>query len=362
MSLTKMIKTVAKKNTGRDVSSIDLSLYADKKSLVTLSTPAMNLAHSGRFDTGPSWGSHQIVGESKTFKTLFLAIQVAEFLNNDKKAICVFTDAEGGANLHYWESVGAPMDRIIHIPVTSVEENSSVIMNILDQYDVEGDENLIFATDSIGQLGSRKELENTIGDEANKQDFTRAKSLNSFWRLVIPNLNVNRIPYFWIGGMYATTDQYKPNALSGGKKGELGSDSIWMITKSQQKESVKNEETGKKKDEKTGWNFNIRVDKGRFCIEGTVIPITVRYKGGVDRWSFVLEAAREVGAVAMVSNGWYQRTEKVGFVDDKKVQKVGMDDQWYEELMMSDEFHDLIEKRYRVSAETLLKHAENNVG
>ena len=45
MSLTKMIKTVAKKNTGRDVSSIDLSLYADKKSLVTLSTPAMNLAH-----------------------------------------------------------------------------------------------------------------------------------------------------------------------------------------------------------------------------------------------------------------------------------------------------------------------------
>lgn len=359
MSLTKMIKTIAKKQTGRDVSSIDTSTYADKKPLVTLSTPAMNLAHSGRFDVGPSWGSHQIVGESKTFKTLFLAIQVAEFLNEHPKAVCVFADSEGGANIHYWESVGAPLDRVIHIPVTTVEEHSALIMNVLDQYDANSDEQLIIATDSMGQLGSRKELDNTLDDEASKQDFTRAKSMNSFWRLVIPQLNVLRVPFIWIGGTYATTDKYKPVEISGGKKGVLGSDSIWMITKAQQKESVKNEETGKSKEEKTGFNFNVKIEKGRFCQEGTVIPVTVRFKGGVYKWSFVLEAAREVGAVEMPSNGWYQRSEKIGFFDDKKVQKNGMTDQWYEELLDSPEFQDLIEKRYRVSSESLLQDVKS---
>lgn len=351
MSLASKIQKISSKLTGRDVTTINTSTYADKKPFVTLKTAALNLAHSGRFDQGPSWGSHQIVGESKTFKTLFLAIQVAEFLNAHPKAICAFLDSEGGANLHYWEAVDAPMDRIIHIPVTTVEEHSSVVMNILDQK--APDEMLIIATDSIGQLGSRKELLNTQEDEANKQDFTRAKSLNSFWRLVVPQLNVLRVPFFWIGGMYATTDKYKPVEISGGKKGVLGSDSIWMITKSQQKDKVKNEVAGTNKEEKTGWNFNIKIEKGRFCREGTVIPITVRYVGGVYKWSFILEAAREVGAVAMPSNGWYQRTELIGFFDDKKVQKIGMTDLWFEELMSSPEFHALIEKRYRVSSENL---------
>lgn len=360
MSLTSKIQAIAKKQTGRDVATINTSEYAEKKPLVCLSTPAMNLAHSGRFDQGPSWGSHQIVGESKTFKTLFLAIQVAEFLNakGNENAICAFTDSEGGAHLGYWEAVGAPMDRIIHIPVTSVEENSSVILNIIEQK--APDEILIIATDSIGQLGSRKEIENTESNEANKQDFTRAKSLNSFWRIVTPLLNVHRIPYFWIGGMYDTTDQYNPVALSGGKKGELGADSIWLVTKSQQKETVSDVNSGKKTEAKTGWNFNIKVHKGRFAREGTVIPVTVRYKdeskgieGGIYKWSFVLDAAREVGAVEMVSNGWYQRTEKIEFFNDKKVQKANMDDTWFEELMQSEEFHKLIEKRYRVSCDNL---------
>lgn len=359
MSLTSRIQTIAKKTTGREVKTINTSEYIDKTPLVNLSIPALNLAHSGRFDQGPSWGSMQIVGESKTFKTLFLAIQVAEYLNAEPDAICAFTDSEGGAHLGYWEAVNAPMDRIIHIPVTSVEENSSVILNIIEQK--APGEKLIVATDSIGQLGSRKEIENTENDEAGKQDFTRAKSLNSFWRVITPLLNVERIPYFWIGGMYSTTDQYKPVALSGGKKGELGADTIWMITKSQQKDNVLQASTGKKKEAKTGWNFNIKIHKGRFAREEKVIPITVRYNNndpdlpsGVYKWSAVLEVAREVGAVAMVSNGWYQRTEKADFYDDKKVQKSGMTDQWFEELMQSPSFHDLVEAEYRVSAGNLL--------
>lgn len=356
-SLTAKIQGIAKKVSGLEVSTIDTSTYADKKSLVTLPIPALNLAHSGSFKEGPSWGSHQIVGESKTFKTLFLALQVGAYLNARPNAICIFTDSEGGANLGYWESVGAPMDRIYHIPVLDVEQNSTMLLTMIEQ--LSDDTEIILATDSIGQLGSRKEIQNTEEDEANKQDFTRAKSLNSFWRIIVPLLNVKRIPYFWIGGVYDTTDQYKPVALSGGKKGELGADSIWYVSKSQQKEQV-DQGNGKKKEQKTGWNFNIKIMKGRFAREEKVIPITVRYnnpdaniKAGIYKWSSVLEIAREVAAVEMPSNGRYVRAESIGFCDDKAVFKKDMDDAWFEELMMSEEFHRLVEAEYRVSAGSL---------
>ncbi len=357
-SLASKIMKIAEKTTGRECATVEASQYVDKTPLVNLSIPALNIAHSGRVDEGPTWGSNMIVGESKTFKTLFLALQVAEYLNAEPEAICVFTDSEGGANRGYWEAVGAPMDRIIHIQITTIEENSEVLINILDQTSV-GDK-VVFATDSLGQLDSRAAFKNASQGEGDKRDFTRVQILNTFWRLMTPHLQVFRIPYFWIGGTYDTMDKYKPTAISGGKKGILGCDTIWMITKSQQKDAV--ETNGKKKEEKTGWNFNIKIEKGRYAREGKVVPITVRYAraddqlpSGIWKWSAILEIAREVGAVEMVSNGWYQRTEKAGFYGDKKVQKAGMTDQWYDELISSPECKALIEKEYRVSSANLVE-------
>jgi hypothetical protein len=354
-SLTDKILKLAQKNNKNPVSVLKESGFIKKEVLAKLPVPILNIAHSGNVegeDAGITFGSHQILGESKTFKTLFGIIQVKAFMDAYKDSTCVFIDSEFGANEDYWKACEIDMNRVIHIPVRSVEEMMNVVIPILEETDVS--DNVVFFVDSVGQLGSKKELENSMTGEAGKQDFTRAKSLNSFWRLAIPAINLAKVPFFWIGGIYDTTDQYNPLSISGGKKGELGSDTIWLITKSKNKETVKNEVTGKSKEEQTGWVFNIKIYKSRFVVEGSVFPVCVRYDGGVDKYYGILDIAREVGAVDMPSNGWYCRTELIGYIDDKKVQKSSMDSEWFESIIKNEEFQTLVRKKYMLTNENLL--------
>lgn len=352
-SLTSKILKMAQKASKRPVSLLSESGFVAKEVLATLPIPGLNLAHSGRFDGGISYGSHQILGESKTFKTLFGIIQVGAYLDTYPDATAIFLDSEGGANENYWISCGIDMSRVIHLMVTSVEEYSNLIIPILDQISV--DEHVIIFTDSIGQMGSIKELANTMAGEAGKQDFTRAKSLNSFWRLAVPLINLSKTPFIWIGSHYDTIDMYNPVALSGGKKGELGSDTIWFISKSKQKDKVENKEV------QTGWVFNIKILKGRFVKEGTIIPICVRYEGGIDKYHGILEFARLVGAVDMPRSGWYCRSEILGYVDDKQLAKSQMTPEWYETILSSKDFQDLIAKKFQISAESILSSADENI-
>ncbi len=357
-SLTSRLAKIASKASNRTVNVLSNSGFINKEVLVKLPIPALNLAHSGRFDGGLTYGSHQIVGESKTFKTLFGIIQCKAFQDVYPEGTVIFLDAEFGANEKYWLSCGIDMNRVIHIPVANVEEYSNMVITLLEQ--LGDDDKVIFFTDSVGQLGSRKELQNTLEDEANKQDFTRAKSLNSFWRLSVPLINLHKVPFIWIGGVYDTMDKYDPVAVSGGKKGYLGADNIWYVARSKFKEKVAGtNDDGKatNKEEQTGHIFTIKVIKGRFVRENAAIPVCVRNNGGIDKYFGILEIARAVGAVEMPRSGWYCRSENIGYVDDKQLSKNQMTPEWYESLLGNSDFQDLVGKAYQLSSENLLGQA-----
>lgn len=348
-ALTEKLLKLASKNSKRPVSILSESGFISKEVLATLPVPGLNLAHSGRFDGGISYGSHQILGESKTFKTLFGIIQVAAYQEAYPDATAVFLDSEGGANENYWKSCGVDMSRVVHLMVTSVEDYSNLVIPLLSE--IAPDDHVIFFTDSVGQMGSIKELANTMEGEAGKQDFTRAKSLNSFWRLAVPLINLSKTPFIWIGSHYDTIDKYNPVALSGGKKGELGSDSIWFISKAKQKDKVDNKEV------QTGWVFNIKILKGRFVKEGTVVPICVRYEGGIDKYHGILEFGRLVGAIDMPRSGWYCRSEVLGYIDDKQYAKSQLTPEWYESILANKDFQDMIGEKFQLTSESIMSSA-----
>lgn len=355
-ALTERILKLAAKNVSHPVNVLSESGFTEKEIVCQLPVPALNLAHSGRLwgeGAGMSYGSHQIVGESKTFKTLFGIIQVSAFLDAHADATAIYLNAEFGANEDYWKACGVDMSRVVEIPIASVEEMMNVVIPILESLTI--DEKVIFFTDSVGQLGSKKEMENAMKGEAGKQDFTRAKSLNSFWRLAVPLINLAKVPYLWIGGMYDTTDEYNPVALSGGKKGELGSDSVWLVTKSKNKDKVEGKEV------QTGWVFNVKIHKSRFVREGLVIPVCVRYDGGIDRYHGLVEFGRLVGAIEMPRSGWYVRSEDLGFFDEKQVAKSQMTPEWFEALLTNTDFNEMIAKRFQVSKDSLLNPVTENI-
>lgn len=346
--MERMLKTAKKHSPLAE--ELGLTKILDKEVIASTGIPLLNIANSGRADGGIIPGAKQLVGDSRTFKTMFGLVDVKAYLDKYEDAICVFLDSEFGANQKYWVAMGIDMSRVVHVPLTNVENMQIVVMQQLDE--LQRGDHVIFFIDSISQLPSSKEVNDAIKGE-DKQDMTRARALNSFWRTVTIQLNLKNLPLVWINSYYDEIgNQYAEPNLKGGKQGFLSADNIWFITRSQVK----------KDSDLLGWNFNIKIMKGRFVKEQSKFPVTVLYEGGIDKWSGLLEISRALGYVDMPSSGWYQRTTKGGFSkDEKKYQKPQMDGDFWLPLLENPDFCDDIEKMFGVSTGTVMKPEEQEL-
>lgn len=339
--MERMLKTAQKHSP--DAELLHKTKLLDKEVIASTGIPLLNMAWSGRPDGGIMAGSKMLVGDSRTFKTMFGLVDVKAYLDKYPDAICIFGDSEFGANQKYWDSVGIDMSRVLHVPITSVEQMQIVFMQQLDQ--VQRGEHVIFFVDSISQLPSTKEVNDAIKGE-DKQDLTRARALNSFWRTVTIQLNLKNLLMVWINSYYDDIgNQYAEPNIKGGKQGFLSCDLIWFITRSQVKADK----------DLLGWSFNIGIMKGRHVKEKAKFPVTVLYDGGIDKWSGLLEVSRALGYVDMPSSGWYQRTAKGGFkADEKKYQKVNMGEDFWLPLLENPQFCDDIHHMFGVSTGSVM--------
>lgn len=303
--------------------------------------PILDLAWSGRVDGGIISGIKQLVGDSRTFKTMFGLVDVKAYMDKFPDAICIFADSEGGANEHYWTSMGIDMDRVLYLPIENVEQTKIKLTQLLN--DAQKGDHIIVFIDSISQLPSTKEVEDAIkGNDT--QDMTRARALNSFWRVITPIVKEKKFVVVWINSYYDEIgNQYAEPNIKGGKQGFLSSNQLWFITRSQVKEE------GDK--EIRGWKFTVGIMKGRFVREKAKFPVTVLYEGGIDRWSGMLEIARFLGYVELVSGSWYQRTAKGGFdqTKEKKLRKGDLGDDFWYPLLENPQFVDDVNSMFGIS-------------
>lgn len=342
-----MAKLLKANKKDENVSVLSDSKILDKRVVCSTGVPMIDVAWSGRPDGGIIPGIKMLVGDSRTFKTNFGLLDVASYLNQFPEAVCIFCDSEFGANAKYWEAFGIDPKRVLHIPMTNVEEMKRKLMQNLDVLTPE--DKVIIFIDSCSQLPSKKEVEDALNDK-DVADMTRAKAFNSFWRMITPIVNMNHWPLVWINSFYDDiANQYAEKNIKGGKQGILSSDTIWFISRSQEKDGT----------ELIGWNFNISIMKGRFTREKAKIPVTVTYEQGIYRWSGLLEVCRFLGFIDMVSNGWYQITPKSGIKDDKKRQKKDMGDDFWPMLLEQPEVVDSIANFYGVSNGTMLSTPES---
>lgn len=337
-AMAKLLKAGAKDD---NIAVLSESKMMDKGVICSTGVPVIDLAWSGALNGGIIPGIKMLVGDSRTFKTNFGLLDVKAYLTKYPDAVCIFGDSELGANTKYWDAFGIDMDRVIHVPLLNVEQMTKRISQLVDALD-ENDKCIIFI-DSVSQLPSKKEAEDALG-EKETQDMTRARALNSFWRVITPMVNVRHFPVVWINSYYDSIgDPYAEKNIKGGKQGFLSSDTVWYISRSQDKD--------KSTKELLGWVFKVNIMKGRFCKEKSVLPVTVHYDGGIDRWSGLLEIFRAAGIIDMVSNGWYQINETVtGIKGDKKRQKKDMDDDFWGMLLETPEVNDIVTDMFTLSA------------
>ena len=272
------------------------SVFFSDKEMTPTEVPMINVALSGDPDGGLSPGLTVLAGPSKHFKTSFALLMAGAYLKEHEDAVLLFYDSEFGSPQSYFESFGINTDRVLHTPITDVEQLKFDLVGQLEN--IERNDKVIVVIDSIGNLASKKELEDAL-NEKSVADMSRAKALKGLFRMVTPYLAMKNIPLLAVNHTYQEIGLFPKAIVSGGTGIYYSADNIWILGRQQQKQGM----------EVKGYNFVINVEKSRFVKEKSKIPITVTWEGGIAPYSGLLDVALAGGYVQKPNVGWYCRVD-----------------------------------------------------
>ena len=312
------------------------SKFFTDKDMIPTDVPMLNVALSGSLEGGLAPGLTVLAGPSKHFKSSFALKIASAYMKKYPEAVMLFYDSEFGSPQEYFQNFDIDTDRVLHTPITNVEELKFDLINQLEQIDRE--DKVIVIIDSIGNVASKKELEDTL-NEKSVADMSRAKALKGLFRMATPYLTMKDIPMLAINHTYQEMGLFPKAIVSGGTGIYYSADNIWIIGRRQNKVGT----------EVTGYDFVINVEKSRYVREKSNIPITVSWEGGIDEYSGLLDVALAGQFVVKPKQGWYAKVDQeTGEIDGKNFrQKELTKDFWYD-IINSDKFKEFIEKQYRV--------------
>ena len=339
-----ILDKIKKNSTIKDSALLSQSKFFTKKDMIPTTIPIINVALSGRLDGGLTPGLTMWAGPSKHFKTAFSLLMAKSYLDKYEDAALLFYDSEFGTPQSYFETFGIDMERVLHTPVTDVEQLKFDIMQQLQN--VERGERLMIVVDSIGNLASKKEVEDAL-DGKSVADMSRAKQMKSLFRMVTPHLTHKDIPMVVVNHTYKEIGMFPKDIVGGGTGSYYSADNIFILGRQQEKEGT----------EIVGYNFIINVEKSRYVKEKSKIPVSVSFDGGISKWSGLLDIALESGHVVKPSNGWYSKVDvDTGEVEDKKYRiKDTETKEFWMPLLMTKSFYDYIKNKYSIGIGDMVK-------
>lgn len=345
-----ILDKIKKNSSIKDSAILSKSKFFTSKDMIPTSVPIINVALSGKLDGGLTPGLTMWAGPSKHFKTAFSLLMAKSYLDKYPDAALLFYDSEFGTPQSYFDSFGIDTDRVLHTPLTDIEQLKSDVMQQLDQID--RDDKLIIIIDSIGNLASKKEVDDALEGKT-VADMSRAKAVKSLFRMVTPHLTMKDIPMIVVNHTYKEIGLYPKDIVGGGTGSYYSADNIFILGRQQEKEGG----------EITGYNFIINVEKSRYVKEKSKIPVSVSFDGGISRWSGLLDIALDGGFVVKPTNGWYSKVDQdTGEVEEKKYRIKDTDNkEFWLPLVTSTKFQKYVEDRYMIANGAIMQDGEEDL-
>ena len=325
------------------------SKFFNEKDMIATDVPMMNVALSGDPDGGLTPGLTVLAGPSKHFKTSFGLIMASAYLKKYEDAVLLFYDSEFGSPQSYFQQFDIDPERVLHTPITNVEELKFDIIAQMEGLD--RDDKVIVMIDSVGNLASKKELEDAI-NEKSVADMSRAKALKGLFRMTTPYLAMKNIPLVAVNHTYKEIGLFPKDIVSGGTGIYYSADNIWILGRRQNKKGT----------EVTGYDFVINVEKSRYVKEKSKIPISVSWEGGVQKWSGLLDIALQGQYVSKPSNGWYCRVSReTGELLEPKVREAAtLEEDFWKPIFEETDFKDYLKQVYKIGGNAILKDFEED--
>jgi len=327
----------------KDTAILSDSVLFSEKDMIATEVPMINVALSGSLDGGLTPGLTVLAGPSKHFKTSFALLMASAYMKKYDDAVMLFYDSEFGSPQSYFETFGIDVNRVLHTPITDVEQLKFDLVSQLDNID-RGDK-VVIVIDSIGNLASKKELEDAL-NEKSVADMSRAKALKGLFRMVTPYLTMKNIPLLAVNHTYKEIGLFPKDVVGGGTGIYYSADNIWILGRRQNKEGT----------DIVGYDFIINVEKSRYVKEKSKIPVSVSWEGGIETYSGLLDIALAGGWASKPSNGWYCRVDRsTGELVEPKVRlKETLLPEFWSPILEDKEFQEFIKSQYTIGHKSMI--------
>ena len=345
--LTMSIMDKLKKNSKIKTTEIlSDSKFFNERDMTPTDVPMINVALSGSVDGGLAPGLTVLAGPSKHFKTSFALLMAGAYLKANSDAVMLFYDSEFGSPQSYFEQFGIDTNRILHTPIANVEELKFDMISQLEE--IERNDKVIIVIDSIGNLASKKELDDALSEKS-VADMSRAKALKGLFRMATPYLTMKNIPLLAVNHTYKEIGLFPKDVVGGGTGIYYSADNIWILGRQQDKKGT----------EIQGYHFVINVEKSRYVKEKSKIPITVSWDGGVRSYSGLLDVALAGGYVVKPSNGWYATANNEdGEVGTKVRYDQTLEKEFWDPIFDNTDFKEFVKKQYTIGYQSMVSMDE----
>ena len=178
---------------------------------------------------------------------------------------------------------GIDPDRMVILPVTTVQEVRTQALKVLDRYlqqDVDIRKPMFMCLDSLGMLSTTKEVEDTT-DGKETRDMTRAQVLKAAFRVLTLKLGKAKVPMVVTNHTYDSMGLFSTKEMGGGSGLKYAASSIVFLSKKKEKDGT----------EVIGNIVHCKNHKSRLTMENKMVDVRLTYDKGLDKYYGLLDLA-----------------------------------------------------------------------
>lgn len=234
-----------------------------------------------------------LAGESATGKTYFLMGVVKHFLDADPNAGVIYFESESALTKDLVINRGIDPERMVVMPVTTVQEFRTQALKVLDSYLLQNEADrkpLFLCLDSLGMLSTTKEVEDTAEGKETR-DMTRAQVLKAAFRVLTLKLGRAKVPMVVTNHTYESMGLFSTKEMGGGSGLKYAASSIIYLSKKKEKDGT----------EVIGNIIHCKNHKSRLTVENKMVDVRLTYEKGLDRHYGLLELAEKADIFKKVS-------------------------------------------------------------
>lgn len=322
MKLKDALKSI-QKSTGAQ--TLNESSYAEVKEFLDTGSYALNRVLTGDIHKGiPVGRISTFFGVSGSGKSLIAANTAALALKNNKVDVVYIFDSEGGTLVNIFKKHGVDMDRVNHIPVASVEQCSTKMLQVYDELvkarqdyisdpDNNDDIRALCILDSYGALAADKLMNDAVNKDKTAMDMGLGAKLKNnmmrglMMRVVMSNATLIIINHEYQdpGAMFTS----KVHNMAGGLGIQFASHVQLQCEKLLVKSTDTEFMTGLETDNADvgffkGNRMRFFVVKNRVCKPAYQATVYIDFNTGIAKYDGLVEDAVKMGYLSEVRGGY----------------------------------------------------------